>query len=208
MLTLLEQKLFLLLQTLSKRNAESLVLPPHDTNNFRGKSPRSPRLPPDWGLSQSFSSGSSLSPLSSGANSPASSFTFSRPGTLHGLSKSLQCIKSPSRRKSVHNIPLSPLARTPSPSPMALSPTSQTPPSKLAIVAIKSGPSPSTLTLKHCPSRAQRTSLTSSMDEGQGQNVTKTTTTPRSQHGSVTKTKSSQSDPGKGGTSHKHLDDS
>ena len=62
---------------------------------------------------------------------------FQRPSTLHGLkhklhnnsnntAKGLHTIPSnaaPSRRKSIGHIPLSPLARTPSPSPMPASPT-------------------------------------------------------------------------------------
>lgn len=98
---------------------------------MRPKSPRSPRLHADCSLSHSFSSCSSTSPASSGANSPAASFS-NRPLSLHGLSQSLTCVKSPNRRKSVHNIPLSPLARTPSPSPIAISPTTAHKPSKLA----------------------------------------------------------------------------
>ncbi|XP_067938034.1 microtubule-associated serine/threonine-protein kinase 3-like isoform X2 [Watersipora subatra] len=154
-----------LLKTLSKRNAETLALPVSEASS-RLKSPRSPRLLPEWGLSQSFSS-SSLSPIST-PSSPACSFSFNRPGSLHGLSKSLQCIKSPNRRKSVHNIPLSPLARTPSPSPMAVSPTSHTPPSKLAVVGTKSGPSASTLLYNRY--RKKSGSTVSSADEATSAN--------------------------------------
>ncbi|XP_001607681.2 microtubule-associated serine/threonine-protein kinase 3 isoform X2 [Nasonia vitripennis] len=50
-----------------------------------------------------------------------------RPSTLHGLKHKLHTaaknIHSPNRRKSVGHIPLSPLARTPSPSPIPASPT-------------------------------------------------------------------------------------
>ncbi|KAF6021043.1 MAST2 [Bugula neritina] len=168
-------------------------------------SPRcSSRLPPEIGLSQSFSS-ASASPLSSGPNSPANSFT-SRPGTLQGLSKSMQNLKSPSRRKSVHNIPLSPLARTPSPSPMTLSPTSHNPTSKLAVHSVKTGSSPSTLTFKHSP-RLNKNSVCCSSGSverstcygSQGVKVVNTfsPSSHRSQHNALSKTESSQSDPGK-----------
>ncbi|XP_057319918.1 microtubule-associated serine/threonine-protein kinase 3 isoform X2 [Microplitis mediator] len=52
---------------------------------------------------------------------------YQRPSTLHGLKHKLHSaaknIHSPNRRKSVGHIPLSPLARTPSPSPIPASPT-------------------------------------------------------------------------------------
>ena len=80
----------------------------------------------------SDTSSQSSSPGSSTPNSPASSAHFNRPSSLHGLKHKLQTIKSPHRRKSVHNIPLSPLARTPSPSSMAVSPTRS--PSPLTVV--------------------------------------------------------------------------
>ncbi|XP_011637591.1 microtubule-associated serine/threonine-protein kinase 3 isoform X3 [Pogonomyrmex barbatus] len=52
---------------------------------------------------------------------------YQRPSTLHGLKHKLHTaaknIHSPNRRKSVGHIPLSPLARTPSPSPIPASPT-------------------------------------------------------------------------------------
>ena len=80
----------------------------------------------------SDTSSQSSSPGSSTPNSPASSAHFNRPSSLHGLKHKLQTIKSPHRRKSVHNIPLSPLARTPSPSAMAVSPTRS--PSPLTVV--------------------------------------------------------------------------
>lgn len=80
----------------------------------------------------SDTSSQSSSPNSSTPNSPASSTHYNRPSSLHGLKHKLQTIKSPHRRKSVHNIPLSPLARTPSPSSMAVSPTRS--PSPLTVV--------------------------------------------------------------------------
>lgn len=190
-------------QTLSKRNAESLAPPPltlnmSESNSLWIKSLRSPRLQADGPLSQSFSSGSS-SPLSSGQNSPAASFNSSRPGSLQGLSKTLQCLKSPSRRKSVHNIPLSPLARTPSPSPMAVSPTSLAPPtpSKLAVVGVKSSPNPATTqTFKHLGNKSklatsEHSSLTGSATVAP---PTTATRTHARRHNSITaSTDSSQS---------------
>ncbi|GIY18509.1 hypothetical protein CDAR_527592 [Caerostris darwini] len=95
---------------------------------------KSPRSPPTARLcSQSDSphstgnSSQSSSPSSSVPNSPASSTHlphFPRPSSLHGLKHKLtQTFHSP-RRKSVGHIPLSPLARTPSPSPItSTSPT-------------------------------------------------------------------------------------
>ncbi|CAH1122067.1 unnamed protein product [Ceutorhynchus assimilis] len=92
-------------------------------------------------------SGNSTPPAtSSGTPSPTSGATgrnnnkqhYQRPSTLHGLKHKLHstgCSKSlhasgpscsstvPNRRKSVGHIPLSPLARTPSPSPLPASPT-------------------------------------------------------------------------------------
>lgn len=92
--------------------------------------PRSARSLPinmPWSTPESAagSSSTSSSPSSSGPSSPATSSHYGRPSSLHGLKhhKRAQSMKSPHRRKSVHNIPLSPLARTPSPSPMATSPT-------------------------------------------------------------------------------------
>lgn len=92
-------------------------------------------------LSINTSSPQSSSPSSSTPNTPTSSSGgqhYQRPSTLHGLKHKLHsssCSKSlhkanppcstggPSRRKSVGHIPLSPLARTPSPSPLPVSPT-------------------------------------------------------------------------------------
>ncbi|XP_061191975.1 microtubule-associated serine/threonine-protein kinase 2-like isoform X3 [Saccostrea echinata] len=86
------------------------------TKSFPGANP--------WSPDSSFGNSSNSSPNSSSPNSPASNSTFGRPSSLHGLhhNKRTHSIKSPHRRKSVHNIPLSPLARTPSPSPMPTSP--------------------------------------------------------------------------------------
>ena len=73
------------------------------------------------------------SSLRQGGGSHSSSST--RPSSLHGLKHKLhiktKSLHSPSRRKSVGHIPLSPLARTPSPSPLPVSPTRS--PSPLAL---------------------------------------------------------------------------
>lgn len=67
-------------------------------------------------------SSQSSSPSSSAPNSPAGSGHI-RPSTLHGLGPKLggQRYRS-GRRKSAGSIPLSPLARTPSPTPQPTSP--------------------------------------------------------------------------------------
>lgn len=80
-------------------------------------------------ISSQASSSQSSSPSSSVPNTPTSNLNLNtsapvyhqRPSSLHGLKHKLHTIgsgKSPSssRRKSVCHIPLSPLARTPSPS--------------------------------------------------------------------------------------------
>merc|ERR1719270_1919946 len=73
-----------------------------------------------------------------------------RPSSLHGLAKhkhklavKTKTLHSPSRRKSVGHIPLSPLARTPSPSPLPSSPTRS--------------PSPLSLPLGHQPGSSHAT---------------------------------------------------
>ncbi|XP_050529258.1 microtubule-associated serine/threonine-protein kinase 2 [Daktulosphaira vitifoliae] len=74
---------------------------------------------------------STASSSSSSSNSPTitpnSPTPYQRPSTLHGLKHKLHSVTknlhSPNRRKSVGHIPLSPLARTPSPSPLPQSPT-------------------------------------------------------------------------------------
>ncbi|XP_076973479.1 microtubule-associated serine/threonine-protein kinase 4 isoform X4 [Tamandua tetradactyla] len=87
-------------------------------------SPRSPtpscRSTPDF--PSGTNSSQSSSPSSSGPNSPAGSGHI-RPSTLHGLAPKLggQRYRS-GRRKSAGSIPLSPLARTPSPTPQPTSP--------------------------------------------------------------------------------------
>uniref|UniRef100_A0A8B9N0F5 non-specific serine/threonine protein kinase n=1 Tax=Accipiter nisus TaxID=211598 RepID=A0A8B9N0F5_9AVES len=87
-------------------------------------SPRSPT--PSYRSTTDFPSGTnssqSSSPSSSAPNSPAGSGHI-RPSTLHGLGPKLggQRYRS-GRRKSAGSIPLSPLARTPSPTPQPPSP--------------------------------------------------------------------------------------
>ncbi|XP_016894122.1 microtubule-associated serine/threonine-protein kinase 4 isoform X5 [Cynoglossus semilaevis] len=88
-------------------------------------SPRSPtaalRHAPDF-IQSGGNSSQSSSPSSSAPNSPAGSGHI-RPSTLHGLGPKLpgQRLRQ-GRRKSVGSIPLSPLARTPSPTPQPTSP--------------------------------------------------------------------------------------
>ncbi|XP_070302352.1 LOW QUALITY PROTEIN: microtubule-associated serine/threonine-protein kinase 2 [Salvelinus sp. IW2-2015] len=88
-------------------------------------SPRSPtpgyRSTPDSAHSVGVNSSQSSSPSSSVPNSPASSGHI-RPSSLHGLAPKLQRQYRSPRRKSAGNIPLSPLARTPSPTPQSTSP--------------------------------------------------------------------------------------
>ncbi|KAG7231756.1 hypothetical protein INR49_010412 [Caranx melampygus] len=88
-------------------------------------SPRSPtqgyRSTPDSAHSVGGNSSQSSSPSSSVPNSPASSGHI-RPSSLHGLAPKLQRQYRSPRRKSAGNIPLSPLARTPSPTPQSSSP--------------------------------------------------------------------------------------
>ncbi|NXA44937.1 MAST4 kinase, partial [Nothocercus julius] len=87
-------------------------------------SPRSPT--PSYRSTPDFPSGTnssqSSSPSSSAPNSPAGSGHI-RPSTLHGLGPKLGGPRYRSgRRKSAGSIPLSPLARTPSPTPQPTSP--------------------------------------------------------------------------------------
>ncbi|XP_068609117.1 microtubule-associated serine/threonine-protein kinase 3 [Brachionichthys hirsutus] len=86
-------------------------------------SPRSPTFRPAPDFTQSGGNSSqSSSPSSSAPNSPAGSGHI-RPSTLHGLGPKLpgQRLRQ-GRRKSAGSIPLSPLARTPSPTPQPPSP--------------------------------------------------------------------------------------
>ncbi|KAF4532795.1 hypothetical protein B566_EDAN002645 [Ephemera danica] len=100
----------------------------------------SPRSPPAGRFFSTPDTPSTSSQSSSpGSSSPISPATpavvglgaapshYQRPSTLHGLKHKLHSaaknLHSPGRRKSVGHIPLSPLARTPSPSPLPASPT-------------------------------------------------------------------------------------
>jgi len=114
---------------------------------------RFPRSPPTNRLhcspdSSAANSSQSSSPSSSVPNSPATLGhfpNFPRPSTLSGLKhKSVQTFISP-RRKSCGHIPLSPLARTPSPSLLPLSSTSPT------------RSSPSSILTGHQPGSSQTT---------------------------------------------------
>ncbi|KAL6440172.1 hypothetical protein ACFW04_003046 [Cataglyphis niger] len=105
------------------------------------KSVCTPSPPTNRISSDSYHSTGNTSPCSSpnSSSSPGSNTSvgnlsgisnqshYQRPSTLHGLKHKLHTaaknIHSPNRRKSVGHIPLSPLARTPSPSPIPASPT-------------------------------------------------------------------------------------
>ncbi|XP_011879103.1 PREDICTED: microtubule-associated serine/threonine-protein kinase 3 isoform X2 [Vollenhovia emeryi] len=104
------------------------------------KSICSPSPPTNRPNADSYHSTGNSSPCSSpnssspGSNTSAGNLSgisnqshYQRPSTLHGLKHKLHTaaknIHSPNRRKSVGHIPLSPLARTPSPSPIPASPT-------------------------------------------------------------------------------------
>lgn len=116
------------------------------------------------------SSSSSSQTPSSGSSSPTPTNSrgnkqhYQRPSTLHGLKHKLHssacpkplhaaspsCSSSvPNRRKSVGHIPLSPLARTPSPSPLPASPTRS--PSPLAF-PVGHQPGSSNTTQSYSPS--------------------------------------------------------
>ncbi|KAM9820407.1 microtubule-associated serine/threonine-protein kinase 3 [Neosynchiropus ocellatus] len=104
-------------------------LPGSPTHSLSPRSPTAASRPtPDFTQSAGNSSQSS-SPSSTAPNSPAGSGHI-RPSTLHGLGPKLpgQRLRQ-GRRKSAGSIPLSPLARTPSPTPQPTSP--QRPPSPL-----------------------------------------------------------------------------
>ena len=78
-----------------------------------------------------------------------------RPSSLHGLKHKLhvktKTLHSPSRRKSVGHIPLSPLARTPSPSPIPISPTRSPSPLAALIPGVAQG------TAHHVPGSSNTT---------------------------------------------------
>merc|ERR1719150_306292 len=102
--------------------------------------------PPSDSCSSSPVDSMPCSPGTSGTTSPSA-----RPSSLHGLKYKLhvktKTPHSPNRRKSVGHIPLSPLARTPSPSPIPISPTRS--PSPLAL--------PSPLACHHVPGASNTT---------------------------------------------------
>ncbi|XP_071161735.1 microtubule-associated serine/threonine-protein kinase 3-like isoform X2 [Mytilus edulis] len=136
-----------LFRRLSTKKTDHIVLPPGppptgrshsisafskswscgDSGHGMVRSSRSLPIQMPWSPdSSAANSSNSSSPSSSTPNSPASNSShIGRPSSLHGLAKHKKqgSLKSPHRRKSVHNIPLSPLARTPSPSPLPPSPT-------------------------------------------------------------------------------------
>ncbi|XP_035827473.1 microtubule-associated serine/threonine-protein kinase 3 [Aplysia californica] len=110
---------------------EGTALPHH------AKLGRSPPISVPWSPDSSQAgSSTSSSPCSSAPDSPANQAAaaahFGRPSSLHVVKhKKTASLKSPHRRKSVHNFPLSPLARTPSPSATTASPARS--PSPLAL---------------------------------------------------------------------------
>ncbi|CAK9799798.1 Microtubule-associated serine/threonine-protein kinase 2 [Anthophora plagiata] len=104
---------------------KSVCSPSPPTNRVSSDSYHSTGNSSSCSSPNSSSSGSTTS----AANLPTISNQshYQRPSTLHGLKHKLHTaaknIHSPNRRKSVGHIPLSPLARTPSPSPLPASPT-------------------------------------------------------------------------------------
>ncbi|XP_034156733.2 microtubule-associated serine/threonine-protein kinase 4 isoform X5 [Pangasianodon hypophthalmus] len=125
-------------------------LPGSPTHSLSPHSPTTSFRPtPDFNQSGGTSSQSS-SPSSSAPNSPAGSGHV-RPNTLHGLGPKLpgQRLRQ-SRRKSAGSIPLSPLARTPSPTPQPTSP--QRSPSPLLSHSVGSSKTTQTFSAKmHSP---------------------------------------------------------
>ncbi|RWS31173.1 microtubule-associated serine/threonine-protein kinase 3-like isoform X2 [Leptotrombidium deliense] len=121
----------------SSSNDSSLTSTPNATNVCQkaAKSHHANRLQCSGSDSSMATSSQSSSPSSSVPNSPASlthSPHFPRPSTLHGLKHKLaQTFRSP-RRKSCDHIPISPLARTPSPSLLPVA--SSSPSSSLRVV--------------------------------------------------------------------------
>lgn len=135
---------------LSQSALRSSLSPPDSFNQHSGSS-----------SSQTASSGSP-SPTQA-TNTRSSKQHYQRPSTLHGLKHKLHspgctktlhtaspsCPNVPNRRKSVGHIPLSPLARTPSPSPLPASPTRS--PSPLAF-PVGHQPGSSNTTQSYSPS--------------------------------------------------------
>ncbi|XP_072451872.1 microtubule-associated serine/threonine-protein kinase 4-like isoform X4 [Chiloscyllium punctatum] len=107
--------------SLNRSLSSSDSMPGSPTHSLSPRSPtQSFRSAPDF--QSGTNSSQSSSPSSSAPNSPAGSGHV-RPSTLHGLGSKLGGPKYRSgRRKSAGSIPLSPLARTPSPTPQPTSP--------------------------------------------------------------------------------------
>ncbi|XP_032740028.1 microtubule-associated serine/threonine-protein kinase 1 isoform X1 [Lontra canadensis] len=103
------------LSSLNRSLSSSDSLPGSPTHGLPARSPtHSYRSTPD--SAYLGASSQSSSPASSTPNSPASSASHHiRPSTLHGLSPKLHRQYRSARCKSAGNIPLSPLAHTPSP---------------------------------------------------------------------------------------------
>ncbi|XP_032906679.1 microtubule-associated serine/threonine-protein kinase 1 [Amblyraja radiata] len=113
------------LSSLNRSLSSSDSLPGSPTHSLSARSPtQSYRPTPDSGYLGGGNSSQSSSPGSSVPNSPATSHHI-RPSSLHGLSPKLQRQYRSARCKSAGNIPLSPLAHTPSPT----HPSPQHPPS-------------------------------------------------------------------------------
>lgn len=113
----------LLLQMTILGNRSPVV--PVTASNVQQESAMAATAVADYSTSSTSSSSSSAN--SSPTVTPNSPTPYQRPSTLHGLKHKLHSatknLHSPNRRKSVGHIPLSPLARTPSPSPLPQSPT-------------------------------------------------------------------------------------
>ncbi|XP_014106248.1 PREDICTED: microtubule-associated serine/threonine-protein kinase 2 isoform X2 [Pseudopodoces humilis] len=110
------------LSSLNRSLSSGESVPGSPTHNLSPRSPtQSYRSTPESIHSVGGNSSQSSSPSSSVPNSPASSGHI-RPSSLHGLAPKLQRQYRSPRRKSAGNIPLSPLAHTPSPTPQSTSP--------------------------------------------------------------------------------------
>lgn len=109
-------------QSFPRALSQDLTTVPVKTSSSSQSTPRLSFSPIDTSLSTTSSSAASS--ISSAVGSAAQ---YQRPSTLHGLKHKLhttpKTIHTSNRRKSVGHIPLSPLARTPSPSPLPASPT-------------------------------------------------------------------------------------
>ncbi|XP_060539424.1 microtubule-associated serine/threonine-protein kinase 1 isoform X1 [Pantherophis guttatus] len=102
------------LSSLNRSLSSSDSLPGSPTHGLSARSPtQSLRSTPD--SAYLGASSQSSSPASSTPNSPATTSHHMRPSTLHGLSPKLHRQYRSARCKSAGNIPLSPLAHTPSP---------------------------------------------------------------------------------------------